>query len=65
VRYYKCVNCGYRGDFKFYRSRNVKCQKCEYDLLTEYEEDEYNEWMSKFGQYQEEPDGKSKGTTDK
>lgn len=33
-RFYYCVNCGYRGDFGFDRHRNVKCEKCQYEILS-------------------------------
>lgn len=62
MRYYKCVDCGYRGDFKFERERNVKCQICSYDMLVEYTEKEHKDWMDKFGKYQKEnPFYKTKG----
>lgn len=44
MKYYWCVNCGYHGTFKIYRQRNVKCEICSYEDLTELEESEYTEW---------------------
>lgn len=41
MKYYWCVNCGYYGEFDFYRQRNVKCESCAYEDLTAYEEDEW------------------------
>lgn len=41
TRYYGCVNCGHVGDFGVQRSRGLACQRCGYDLVTEYDEGEY------------------------
>lgn len=54
MRYYKCVDCGYRGDFGFYRAKNIKCGFCKYDMLVEYEKEEYQEWAGKFKKHQDE-----------
>ena len=43
MKHYWCVNCGYAGDFKFYRQRNVNCEKCGYDEPMEVDEQEWNE----------------------
>ena len=62
MKYYWCVNCGYYGDFGFFRQKNIKCQICEYDDLTEYEEEEYTEWAREFKHIQDEDEFyKSKG----
>lgn len=65
MRYYWCVNCGNHGDFKFYRARNVKCEECAYDPLTELDEEEYNEWKNSFGSLEEgeDKDGKNEGNS--
>ena len=47
MKYYWCVNCGYHGDFGFYRQKNAKCQMCEYDELTEIEQDEWDKEIKK------------------
>lgn len=44
MRYYWCVNCGYHGDFKFDRQKSIKCNSCDYEDLTELEDDEWNEY---------------------
>lgn len=41
TRFFKCVDCGFLGDFGFVRKRNLRCSECGYDLLTEYTADEY------------------------
>ena len=43
MKYYWCVNCGYNGIFPFERLRNIKCESCDYDELTEYDEEEWKE----------------------
>lgn len=65
MRYYWCVSCGYHGDFKFYRARNIKCEICEYDGLTEHDEQEYTEWAREHKSLQDKnPFYKSKGRLD-
>ena len=44
MKYYWCVNCGYTGDFEYFKERNVKCEICEYHDLCELEDGEYREW---------------------
>lgn len=53
MKYYWCVNCGYRGDFGFYRAKNIKCEKCGYDSLTECEELDYKKWAVKYKHIQD------------
>lgn len=43
MRYYFCVNCGYHGDFSFDRKRNIKCESCDYEDVTELSKEEYEE----------------------
>lgn len=43
MRYYWCVSCGYCGEFGFERLKNIKCESCDYEGLTGYEEDEWKE----------------------
>ncbi len=43
MKHYYCVNCGYHGEFKIYRQRNVKCESCDYDDITELDEEEWEE----------------------
>lgn len=66
MKFYWCVNCGYHGDFKFYRSKNIKCEICEYSELTELDEKEYQEW-SKDWKAKQDKDSfyKSKGKINK
>jgi DNA-directed RNA polymerase subunit RPC12/RpoP len=43
TRYYKCVNCGYLGDFGKIRQTKLKCEDCGYDMLTDLDKVEFNE----------------------
>ena len=43
IRFYWCVNCGYFGDFRSYRKRGLKCQKCGYEELLSYSEEDWIE----------------------
>lgn len=63
MKLYNCINCGYNGDFGFYRARNIKCEICGSDgYLTELNEKEYKEWRKTYGKFQDEcPFYKSKG----
>lgn len=47
IRYYWCVNCGHHGDFRFERERNIKCDHCGYEHLTELDKEEYETSFSK------------------
>lgn len=49
MKYYWCVNCGYHGDFGFERQRNVKCEKCEYEDICEFDKEEYDEGRKQKG----------------
>ena len=44
MKRYSCVNCGYTGEFKIYRQRNIKCESCGYDDLTELDEEDWKEY---------------------
>jgi hypothetical protein len=39
MKQYWCVNCGYHGSFGFYRKRNVKCECCGYEEISEIDEE--------------------------
>lgn len=41
IRYYWCVNCGHHGDFGFYRTRNIKCDKCGNIDVTPFEKEDW------------------------
>jgi hypothetical protein len=47
IRYYWCVFCGNTGDFKFERERNIKCECCGYEYVTELDEEEYEKSTNK------------------
>lgn len=53
MKYYWCVNCGYNGNFGFYRQKIVECQFCNYKDLAELDEQEYNEWAAKYKKIQD------------
>lgn len=56
MKRYWCVNCGYTGEFKIFRQRNVKCECCDYDELTELDEDDWKEYgKEKHEQAKEDP----------
>lgn len=66
MKYYWCVNCGYHGSFAFYKSKDLKCEICEYIDLTELEEKEFKEWEINWKQIQDEDVFyKSKGKVNK
>ena len=44
MKHYSCVNCGYHGEFKIFRQRNVKCEYCDYDDVTELDDEEWAEY---------------------
>jgi len=41
TQFYKCVGCGFVGNFGIFRQRNLSCQGCGYDLLVNYDKAEY------------------------
>ncbi len=41
MKHYHCINCGYTGEFKIYRQRDVKCESCDYDELSEITDEEW------------------------
>lgn len=43
TQFYKCVQCGYVGDFGKVRVRSLHCGKCSYDLLVDYSFVEYKQ----------------------
>lgn len=47
MKYYFCVNCGYHGEFKFFRQRNIKCECCQYDAVTELDQEDWAEYGEK------------------
>lgn len=62
MKAYCCVNCGYHGDFGFYRVRNVKCDICSYEDLAELTEEEFANWKKNYKKFQDEnPFYKTKG----
>lgn len=54
MKYYSCINCGYHGNFSFYRQRNVVCEICKYNDISELTEEEYNKWAIEKKQFQDE-----------
>lgn len=46
-RYYWCVNCGFHGDFKKHRVRNIQCEKCNYTDLHMLDESEWEKYGKK------------------
>lgn len=47
IRYYWCVNCGFRGNFKKIKFRNINCKNCNYDMLTILTKEEYYDYKEK------------------
>lgn len=43
TQFYWCVNCGHHGNFGRLRVRGLQCQKCNYELITEYTKEEIQE----------------------
>lgn len=43
IKHYWCVNCGYHGNFKIERYRNVRCEDCGYDEVLGLSEEEFKE----------------------
>jgi len=35
-QYYWCVNCGHNGDYGFIRKNSLKCEMCDYDVISLY-----------------------------
>jgi len=47
MKYYYCTNCGYNGDFGFYRQKNLSCDICRYTHISEMTPGEYQSWAKK------------------
>lgn len=43
MKNYWCVSCGYHGDFKIDRKRNIKCESCGYEDISELSREEFLE----------------------
>jgi len=56
MKYYWCVDCGYHGEFKIYRQRNLNCEYCNYDAICELDEEEWTEYGKERNIIQKEQD---------
>lgn len=53
VLFYWCVNCGKHGKFEFRRMLSCNCERCNYDVVTPFEEEEIREDVVLTSQFEE------------